>query len=99
MQVAVGWPAFCPGLCQVLEYCNCSSGEVPKNGIQNGEYCKKYWFAGLAFLPLNNVIIKVDYEHQHTDKPNPALVINPSPNAPAYITDRGFLNIGVGYSF
>ena len=73
--------------------------EVPKNGIQNGEYCKKYWFAGLAFLPLNNVIIKVDYEHQHTDKPNPALIINPSPNAPAYITDRGFLNIGIGYSF
>jgi hypothetical protein len=50
-------------------------------------------------LPIPNVAIKVDVRLLHTDPQNPALVINPPPNALPYKQNDQFLNIGVGYSF
>ncbi|MBK9798723.1 MAG: hypothetical protein IPP56_02995 [Bacteroidetes bacterium] len=72
---------------------------IPSNAIENDQYKQSYLFAGLAFLPLPGVIVKADFEYQTTGEPNPALVINPSPVAPKYLTNRSFVNLGIGYSF
>ena len=55
--------------------------------------------AGISYLPLPNVVIKADVRLLHTGVQNPALVINPPPNALPYVQDNQFLNIGIGYSF
>ncbi len=72
---------------------------IPENGIKNAQYNESYIFAGLSFLPIPGVIVKADYEYQTTGTPNPALVVNPSPVAPAYLKNRSFFNLGIGYSF
>lgn len=72
---------------------------LPANGIENDQYKQSYLFAGLSFLPLPGIIVKADFEYQTTGEPNPALIINPSPVAPKYLTNRSFVNLGIGYSF
>jgi len=54
---------------------------------------------GFQLFPDTNVVIKADVRLQHTGAQNPALVINPPPNALPYRQNDQFLNIGVGYSF
>jgi hypothetical protein len=48
---------------------------------------------------LPNVVIKADVRLMHTGPQNPALVINPAPNALPYQQNNQFLNLGIGYSF
>jgi hypothetical protein len=55
--------------------------------------------AGLSYFPIPNVVIKADVRLQHTGPQNPALVINPPPNALPYRQNDQFLNLGIGYSF
>ena len=43
--------------------------------------------------------MKFDYALRTTGAPNPALSLNPYPQAQPYFTENGFINIGLGYSF
>jgi hypothetical protein len=72
-----------------------SNGE----GIYDGTEQQTHLIAGFGYLPIPNVIIKADVRLMHTGPQNPALVVNPAPNALPYKQDNQFLNIGIGYSF
>jgi hypothetical protein len=68
-------------------------------GIYDGTEKQTHLIAGFGYLPLPNVVIKADLRLLHTGPQNPALVINPSPNALPYRHNNQFLNLGIGYSF
>jgi hypothetical protein len=72
-----------------------SNGE----GIYDGTEQQTHLIAGFGYLPIPNVIIKADVRLMHTGPQNPALVVNPAPNALPYNQNNQFLNIGIGYSF
>lgn len=65
----------------------------------DGTLKQTHIIAGFGYLPIPNVVIKVDVHLLHTGEQNPALVINPPPNALPYKQNNQLLNIGVGYSF
>jgi hypothetical protein len=75
------------------------NAKIPTNGIIDGTLQQQHIITGLSYLPLKNVVIKVDARFQHTADANPDLVINPNPAAPVYKLNNVFLNIGIGYSF
>jgi hypothetical protein len=68
-------------------------------GIYDGTEKQTHLIAGFGYLPLPNVVIKVDVRLMHTGPQNPALVVNPAPNAVPYQQNNQFLNLGIGYSF
>ena len=72
---------------------------IPKNGIENGINKKDFITTGLTFQPIHGIAIKADYVYRKTGDPNPALVLNASPQAPPFRATNGFFNIGFGYSF
>jgi hypothetical protein len=72
-----------------------SNGE----GIYDGTEDQSYLIMGFGYLPIPNVVIKADIQLLHTGPQNPALVINPPPNALPYQQNNQFLNLGIGYSF
>jgi len=73
--------------------------EIAENGIENDVNEKQYIVTGLTFKPIHGVAIKADYVFRKTGEQNPALVLNPSPQAPAFSTTNGFFNLGFGISF
>jgi hypothetical protein len=73
--------------------------EIAENGIENDINEKQYIVTGLTFKPSHGVAIKADYVFRTTGEQNPALVLNPSPQAPPYSTENGFFNLGFGFSF
>lgn len=73
--------------------------KVPSNGIKDDLYKQEYFVAGLTFLPIRNVAIKVDWKHVKTGDPNPALIFAPNPNEPAYEPVNNFYQLGIAYSF
>lgn len=73
--------------------------QIPSNGIENDLNKKDFITAGLTFQPIHGVIIKADYVYSKTGEPNPKLILNPSPQAPAFQSTNGFFNLGFGYSF
>jgi hypothetical protein len=77
---------------------NASIPPTPE-AIYDGTLKQSHLIAGLTYLPIPNVCVKADVRLQQTGDQNPALVINPSPNALPYATNITFLNIGIGYSF
>lgn len=77
---------------------NSSLPPEPK-GIYDGTQKQTQVIAGISYLPIPNVVIKADVRLQHTGPQNPALIINPPPNAIPYKQQDCFLNIGIGYSF
>ncbi len=80
------------------EFLNMNSG-IPSNGIYDGTLKQTHIIAGINYMPIPNVTIKADVRLLQTGPQNPALVINPPPNALPYKQANQFLNIGVGYSF
>jgi hypothetical protein len=72
---------------------------VPSNGIYDGTQKQTHIILGIGYLPIPNVVIKADVRLLNTGPQNPALVINPPPNALPYKQNNQFLNIGIGYSF
>src|SRR5450432_45714 len=68
-------------------------------GIYDGTEDQTHLIMGFGYLPLPNVVIKADVRLMHTGPQNPALVINPAPNALPYQQNNQFLNLGIGYSF
>lgn len=77
---------------------NASLPAEPK-GIYDGTEKQTHIIAGFSYLPIPNVVVKADVRLLHTGPQNPALVINPPPNALPYQQSNQFLNIGIGYSF
>lgn len=77
---------------------NSSLPAEPK-GIYDGTEKQTHIIAGFSYLPTPNVVVKADVRLMHTGPQNPALVINPPPNALPYQQNNQFLNIGIGYSF
>ena len=72
---------------------------TPPKAIYDGTEKQTHIIAGISYLPIQNVVIKADVRLLHTGPQNPALVINPPPNALPYKQNDQFLNIGIGYSF
>lgn len=72
---------------------------IPENGIRDEQYNQSYIISGLTFLPVRGVAVKFDWKHLVTGEQNPALVFNPSPNAPAYLPVNNFYQLGLAYSF
>ncbi|HVY75161.1 MAG TPA: hypothetical protein VG890_10045 [Puia sp.] len=77
------------------------NSSIPANGdgIYDGTLKQTHLIAGFGYLPLPNVVIKIDVRLMHTGPQNPELVINPPPNQLPYRQNNQFLNIGIGYSF
>jgi hypothetical protein len=72
---------------------------VPDNGIDDPTLRRTYVIAGLTYAPTGGINVKADYVLRSTGSPNPALNINPYPQAQPYFTENGFLNLGVAYNF
>lgn len=75
------------------------NGTVPKNGVQNKAYTQHHVFAGVDYLPIPSVVIKLDYHFMSTGDYNYALIINPDPYAQPWYTTQHAVNLGVAYSF
>ncbi len=76
------------------------NASIPEGkAIYDGTEKQTHIIAGFGYLPLPNVVIKADVRIMHTGPQNPALIINPAPNALPYKQTDEFLNIGIGYSF
>lgn len=73
--------------------------KVPDNGIRDELYKQNHLVTGLTYFPTRGVAIKLDWQHVVTGEPNPALIFNPSPNAPAYLPKNNFYQLGLAYSF
>lgn len=73
--------------------------EVPENGIQDPQHRRSYIVAGLGYMPVRGVVLKADWKRMQTGIPNPALIFNPNPNAPAYLPTQHFFQLGMAYSF
>jgi len=73
--------------------------QIPEYGVIDETLKQSHLIAGFGFFPIPNVVIKADVRLMHTGPQNPALLINPNPNALAYNQNNTFLNVGVGYSF
>jgi hypothetical protein len=68
-------------------------------GIYDGTEDQQHLIMGFGYLPIPNVCIKADVRLMHTGPQNPALVVNPAPDAVPYQQNNQFLNLGIGYSF
>jgi hypothetical protein len=75
------------------------NSSIPMKAIYDGTQKQTHLIAGFSYLPIPNVVIKADVRLLHTGEQNPALIINPAPNALPYRQNNQFLNIGIGYSF
>jgi hypothetical protein len=83
-----------------FEALNMNSGIASEGkGIYDGTEDQTHLIMGFGYLPLPNVAIKLDVRLMHTGPQNPALIINPAPNALPYKQSNQFLNLGIGYSF
>lgn len=80
------------------EYVN-MNGSIPKNGVENKAFTQNHIFAGINYLPIRNVVIKLDYHFMSTGDYNYALIINPDPYAQPWYTTQHTVNLGVAYSF
>lgn len=72
---------------------------IPENGIDDDLYNQKYLIVGITYMPMRGVSVKFDCTHVETGDPNPNLIFNPSPNAPAYLPKNNFYQLGIAYSF
>lgn len=80
------------------EYVN-MNGLIPANGVKNEAYSQHHLFAGINYLPVPNVAIKLDYHFMTTGDFNYGLIVNPDPYAQLWQTEQHSINIGVAYSF
>ena len=72
---------------------------IPVSAVADGTLQQTHLIAGLGFLPIPNVVIKADVRLMNTGAQNPALLVNPNPNALPYNRNNTFINVGIGYSF
>jgi hypothetical protein len=88
---------------QFITFARCEllnlNSTIPPKGIYDGTLKQTHIIAGISYLPIPNVVVKADVRLLHTGEQNPALIVNPNPNALPYQQSNQFLNIGIGYSF
>ena len=72
---------------------------LPDNAITTGTNVIDRISTGLTYQPVGGVVIKADVTVDSTGDPNPALYINPYPQAQPFFNTNTFVNIGLGYSF
>ena len=75
------------------------NAKIPVNGVTDGTEQQTHLVAGVGYFPIPNVVIKADVRLVHTGDQNPALLLNPNPNAQAYNPNNTLINLGIGYSF
>lgn len=75
------------------------NARTPENGIATDELRQQYIIGGITWLPVRGVAVKADYVHRITGQQNTALLINPYLNTLPFYTSRGFVNLGIAYSF
>ncbi len=75
------------------------NAQIPTTGVYDGTEKQTHIVAGIGYFPIPNVVIKADVRLLNTGPQNPALLLNPNPNALPYNPNNTFLNIGIGYSF
>lgn len=75
------------------------NAKTPENGIATDELRQQYIIAGLTWQPVRGVAVKADYVHRITGKQNTALLINPYLNTLPFYTNRGFVNLGISWSY
>jgi hypothetical protein len=75
------------------------NAQVPTNGIRNDAWRKSYVTSGIAFKPVQGVLIKADVQVLTTGNYNQTLIINPNPSAAPYVPQQTFVELGVAYSF
>lgn len=75
------------------------NAKMPENGIKDDYVSQQYLIAGITWLPLKGIAVKADYVQRMTGTPNAALQINPFVNGQTFYTSRGFVNLGIAYSF
>lgn len=75
------------------------NASIPSNGIYDGKLKQQHLIIGVSYLPIQNVVIKLDTRLMHTGPQNNELVINPSPVSLPYKQNNNFINLGIGYSF
>ncbi|MEO5643010.1 MAG: hypothetical protein ABIQ40_03040 [Bacteroidia bacterium] len=75
------------------------NASMPENGIKDEFTAQQYIVAGILFQPVRGVAVKADYVQRMTGTPNPALQINPFINGQQFYASRGFVNLGIAYSF
>ncbi|CAN5733862.1 FlxA-like family protein [soil metagenome] len=75
------------------------NASMPENGIKDEFTAQQYIVAGILFQPVKGVAVKADYVQRMTGTPNPALQINPFINGQQFYASRGFVNLGIAYSF
>lgn len=75
------------------------NAQMPENGIKDDFTAQQYIVGGVTWMPVRGVAIKADYVQRMTGDPNPALQITPFINGQTFYASRGFVNLGVAYSF
>lgn len=81
-----------------VEYIDMNSS-LPETGVANKYFSQQHFFLGFSYLPVRGVVIKADYHHVLNGEFNQSLVINPPAYQLPYRTSRGYLNLGLAYSF
>lgn len=72
---------------------------MPENGIKDDFVNQQYIIGGLTFQPVKGIAVKADYVQRITGTPNPLLNVNPFINGQQFYSSRGFVNLGIAYSF
>ncbi len=72
---------------------------IPTNGLANLAYTQNHMIAGITFLPVRGVAIKLDYHKTLTGDFNQAFVVNPAPYLPIWYKNMDVVNLGLAYSF
>ena len=75
------------------------NASIPENGIDDPVLDQQHIVVGLSYLPIPNIAIKADVRFSKTGDRNPALIVNPDPNASTFNNNNSFINLGVGFSF
>lgn len=73
--------------------------KLANNGIENGTIRQHYIVSGFTFIPVQGVIVKMDYTYRLTGDQNPQLVVLPYPQSMPYFKQQHILTLGVGFSF
>lgn len=75
------------------------NAQMPENGIRDEYLSQQYIIGGITFMPVKGVAVKADYVQRITGDANPLLQVNPYSNTLPFYNSRGFVNLGVAYSF
>lgn len=72
---------------------------LPENGIRNPYFTQHHLFAGITFMPIRSIAVKLDYHYISSGAFNTALQVNPPPYQLPFWTQRHNMNLGIAYSF